>query len=103
MGLDKIVQSLALPLTRLHILVYGRVQGVGYRGFTRRGAEELGLSGWVRNLEGGAVELEAEGTKEALDALAKKLRSGHPYASVEKVEIKTISPLEGPRSFDIID
>jgi hypothetical protein len=46
---------------RLHAVVHGRVQGVGFRYFVMREARALGLSGWVRNQADGSVEVEAEG------------------------------------------
>ena len=55
------------PLTRRHLTVRGRVQGVGFRCFAQETAESLGLTGWVRNREDGAVEAEAQGTVEVID------------------------------------
>jgi len=72
---------------RYHIVVSGRVQGVGYRYFTRDVAESLGLTGWVQNLTDGDVELEAFGEKGAIDALIGRLREGPPLAKVTGVEV----------------
>lgn len=104
MGLDKIVELQIVPLTRLHLTVYGRVQGVGFRVFARREASRLGLAGWVRNLDNGAVEIEAEGTEEALETFEQVLRNGHSYAKVEKIETQAVARKgqRGPESFDII-
>lgn len=58
------------PLARLHGIVSGHVQGVGFRMFVRAQAQSLGLSGWVRNQEDGrSVELVAEGPRDRLDRL----------------------------------
>ena len=70
---------------RLHARVSGRVQGVGFRWFVREEARRLGLAGWVRNLPTGDVELVAEGSPEALDALARTIGRGPPGARVELV------------------
>lgn len=70
---------------RLHVRVAGRVQGVGFRWFVREQARRLQLSGWVRNLPSGEVELLAEGPRDALDALAKAVGQGPPGARVEVV------------------
>ncbi len=72
---------------RAHILVSGRVQGVFFRDHTRRWAASLGLTGWVRNLWDGRVEVLAEGEKENLEALIARLKQGPPSASVENVAV----------------
>lgn len=73
-------------LASLQATIYGRVQGVFFRDFTRKCAEELGLTGYVRNLPWGGVEVVAEGEKEKLAALVSYLKRGPPAAVVEKVE-----------------
>ena len=77
--------------------VVGRVQGVGFRMWTRRTAERLGLAGSVRNLPDGSVEVRAAGTEDALRQLERALREGPPASRVERVE--TLSPTaDKPRS-----
>ncbi len=71
---------------RLHALITGMVQGVGFRFFVLRSAEELGLAGWVRNRWDGRVEVAAEGPHDALNKLLLKLRRGPMSAQVEDVE-----------------
>jgi acylphosphatase len=71
---------------RLHVLVRGRVQGVGFRWFVRETARELGLAGWVRNRPDGTVEVAAEGSVALLDRLRDELRKGPPGASVATLE-----------------
>ena len=71
---------------RAHILVSGRVQGVGYRAFAARAATERGLLGGVRNLDDGRVELDVEGQKTVIDALLLELEVGPPAAQVTGVE-----------------
>jgi len=63
-------------LACVHILVEGRVQGVGFRYFVQAQANQLGLTGWVRNLEDGRVEILAEGGKKDLLDLLDRVRSG---------------------------
>ena len=75
---------------RLHILVQGNVQGVGYRWFLRSLANRLGISGWVRNLYSGDVELEAQGEKTPLESFLKELRGGHEYAQVAAVKTRDL-------------
>jgi len=67
-------------------LVSGRVQGVGFRYFAQRKAEELGLSGWARNLDDGRVEVYAAGSVERLSDLAAALHIGPRMAEVRGVE-----------------
>jgi len=67
-------------------LVSGRVQGVGFRYFAQRRAEELGLTGWARNLDDGRVEVYATGPAERLSDLAAALHMGPRTAEVRGVE-----------------
>lgn len=70
----------------LHVRISGRVQGVGFRWFVREEARRLGLSGWVTNLPGGAVEVRAGGETGSLDRLRRALQVGPSGAQVERVE-----------------
>jgi acylphosphatase len=70
---------------RVHLTVHGRVQGVGFRYFVVRHARHLQLTGWVRNLPDGAVEVLAEGARSALGSLIDSLRRGPPGADVRRV------------------
>ena len=63
------------------------VQGVGYRFFTQRAAEELHLSGWVRNLPDGRVQAEAEGPRLRVEELLARLRVGPRLSSVTDVAV----------------
>ncbi len=72
--------------SRIHILIYGDVQGVFFRAGTRSTAMELGVTGWVRNVEDGSVEVVAEGEKEKLERLLEWCSHGPAGASVTKVE-----------------
>lgn len=65
---------------RIHALYSGRVQGVGFRFSAERIADELGLTGWVKNLYDGRVEVVAEGTKEKLEEFQRKIDANlHNY------------------------
>lgn len=74
------------PLSAARWLISGRVQGVGYRWFVLRRAEELGVGGWARNLPDGRVEVVASGPPEVLERLDAALRSGPRPAYVENVD-----------------
>ncbi len=71
---------------RLHARVTGTVQGVGFRHFTRAEAARLDLTGWVRNLSDGSVELVAEGPRDRLELLLASVRTGPPGSRVALVE-----------------
>jgi acylphosphatase len=73
-------------MDEMHVMVSGRVQGVGFRDATQRRAHALCLSGWVRNRTNGAVEVYANGDAAALTAFAQWLRQGPPLARVDRVE-----------------
>ena len=74
-------------MAAVKVLVHGRVQAVGFRFFTIRQANELGLTGYVRNLENGtSVECVAEGEKGNLEKLVSRLKEGPRFARVEKIE-----------------
>ncbi|MDR3578290.1 MAG: acylphosphatase [Anaerolineaceae bacterium] len=70
---------------RLFAVVEGRVQGVGFRSFVLDKAEELDLTGWVRNTRLGNVEVLAEGRRFALDEFLKALKKGPNTAYVTNV------------------
>lgn len=72
---------------RAHVFVEGRVQGVFYRDSARRRAQELGLTGWVRNLPDGRVEAVLEGDESAVAAALAYLREGPPHAQVRDLEV----------------
>jgi acylphosphatase len=73
---------------RVHIFVLGQVQGVFFRAETRAKAKELGLFGWVRNLENGRVEILAEGEKEKLEKLVEWAKEGPALARVNGVKVE---------------
>jgi len=86
---------------RLNAIVNGRVQGVGFRYFVLRQALALGLSGWVRNLADGMVEVLAEGNLASLQELLVALHEGPDAAYVRDVKYH-FSPATGEfREFDV--
>ncbi len=72
--------------TRAHVRVSGRVQGVFFRGSTREKAQQLGLSGYVKNTSDGDVEALFEGPTEGVAEIVRWCGQGPPHASVENVE-----------------
>ncbi len=82
---------------RKHIFFYGRVQGVGFRYYAVQKANQLGLTGWVKNLYDGSVEMEVEGQEELIDQLIIFLQN-RTYIWIERINAKKI-PLQQDRSF----
>lgn len=77
-----------MPETRsVLVRVSGRVQGVGFRDWTRREALSRGLSGWVRNLPSGDVEAVFSGDAAAVDAMLAACRNGPRFAHVERMAV----------------
>lgn len=71
---------------RLHAIIKGTVQGVGFRAFVMEQATSLGLTGWVRNTYDGSVEVTAEGPRTSLEKLLDRLRMGPRMAYVSEVK-----------------
>lgn len=81
---------------RRHIVVRGRVQGVGFRWSCKDQADRLGVAGWVRNQPDGTVEVVAEGEDRFVDQLVGWCRQGPRHALVTDVEVSTEPPLGQP-------
>jgi acylphosphatase len=90
-----------MSLERLHGIVKGDVQGVGFRYFLIRRAQALGLEGWVTNRDDGAVEFVAEGRRTDLEQLERAAREGPRMARVATVEVNWSSATGGLDRFDI--
>ncbi len=78
-----------------HYLVTGRVQGVGFRWFVHHEASELGLRGWVRNTDEGAVEVVAAGEEADLNELRASLKRGPRGSRVDHVHDHMLEDREG--------
>lgn len=70
----------------IHIRIYGRVQGVGYRAWVCRRADALNLSGWVRNRINGSVEIMAEGDDQSVDSFLALCSKGPLFGCVDRIE-----------------
>lgn len=83
----------------VYVIVSGWVQGVGFRAYTQRVARSLGLTGYVRNLPSGEVEIYAEGENEKIRELLEKVRNGP--GRVDDVKVEYLSPTGKYSSFEI--
>jgi acylphosphatase len=85
-------------MIRLHVTVYGFVQGVFFRDTVRRRAESANVAGWVRNNRDGTVEAVFEGEEDAVERLVAFCRDGPRGARVDRVDV-TVEELEGVTGF----
>ena len=81
-------------------IVQGQVQGVGYRYFVLRQAEELGVAGFARNRSDGTVEVVAEGSDDAIRDLESRLREGPAFARVTGLDRAPVAP-RGDQGFHV--
>ncbi|MBQ8883828.1 MAG: acylphosphatase [Oscillospiraceae bacterium] len=84
---------------RRHFVFYGEVQGVGFRKRAFYGAKDNNVSGWVKNLSDGSVEMEAEGYPEDIDKAILFVEKG-VFVRIENLRVKDI-PLKNSKGFDI--
>jgi len=84
-----------------HVVVAGRVQGVGFRDGMARAAARAGISGWVRNRREGTVEAVLQGSAAAVDSVITWARRGPPAARVDGVEVTSLSCDTSLRTFEI--
>lgn len=85
-----------MPQKQVYILISGRVQGVGFRYFSLDKAEELHITGWVRNTSDGKVEIEACGEPTNLDTFIDWMKMGPARAIIHSFSVTDIVP---PRNF----
>jgi len=88
--------------TRVSINVYGRVQGVAFRHYTRRRARELGVTGWIKNQPDNTVAGLFEGEDSAVQSLVEWCRNGPPAALVERLDVRQGAYSGEFDDFDII-
>ena len=86
---------------RLHYIFRGTVQGVGFRFYAFHSANMFGVTGYVRNMSDGGVELEAEGDIESIGNMLEKIRSSM-FIDIESIECEDVPP-QNSRSFEITD
>jgi acylphosphatase len=90
-----------MDIIRTHVLIAGKVQGVGYRFATAQVATRLGLTGWVQNLPDGRVEAVFEGDRATVNQMLDWCRQGPPTAIVATVAATPEIP-EGLPTFQVI-
>ena len=88
------------PLRRVHLLIEGRVQGVGFRWWFESRARDLGLAGWVRNRPDGNVEAVFSGPPDTIETMLTDCRDGPPLARVTGLQVTDCDP-PGTKGFQI--
>ncbi len=86
---------------KVQLKVFGRVQGVGFRYYTKQIAEGLGLTGWVKNNLDYTVSISAEGDKPTLDRFIAMIEKGPTYGRVDQVDKEWSQEEEGLHYFQI--
>ena len=84
-----------------HLIVTGTVQGVGYRWFCLKKAQQLDIAGWARNNRDGSVELCVEGDRDRIEDFIEQLKTGPYSASVSRVDITWQEPSGDFSSFEV--
>jgi len=85
----------------VHVVISGLVQGVWFRTSTKNKAEQLGITGWVKNAHNGCVESVFEGDENTVQEMIDWCHIGPPHAEVKKVEVTNQSPCDGFEDFSI--
>ncbi|MGM0375503.1 MAG: acylphosphatase [Bacteroidota bacterium] len=87
-------------MKRVRVIIDGRVQGVGFRYFVLENAQRYGIKGYVKNMPGGSVEVDAEGEREQLGQFLNVCRQGPPAARVDRFSVDDL-PVFGYSRFRI--
>ena len=90
-----------MSLKRVELLISGMVQGVGFRYFAYQKGQRLGLTGWVRNLPDGRVQVLAEGEESVLEEFIAELKAGPNFSRVQDIEINWSEPTGQFSSFEV--
>lgn len=89
-------------MKRVHLIISGFVQGVGYRAWCKRIATHLGVVGWVKNREDGTVEAVAESKKELLLKFIEECKKGPDVGYVEDMKVRWEEPVGEFTDFQVV-
>ena len=102
MGKTPLMSSQSEDNLTVNMKIAGKVQGVGFRYFVLRQAQELGINGWVSNKPNGDVESLAQGEKADLEQFIAKVKEGPSFSRVEDVSLNWVNEAEKHFCFEII-
>ncbi len=88
-------------MKQLHAVFHGKVQGVGFRATVHKIAQKQAVTGWVRNLPDGTVELTAEGEQTVLENFLKSIRMCHLLLFIRKVDVHWLDAVGGWKDFGV--
>lgn len=85
---------------RAHLIISGRVQGVGFRNAARKKAKKIGVNCWAKNLADTTVEIEVEGPEDSVYEFINKIKkNSNPFAKVKNIDISINEDLKGYKTF----
>lgn len=88
-------------MVRYHLMVYGRIQNVGFRFFVQQLAIQYSLTGWVKNLDDGRVEIEVQGMPEKFELFEINIRKGNRVIRVDHIDQEAQPLQKNERNFKI--
>ena len=88
-------------IVRYYGRAVGRVQGVGFRFFVQQNASELGLTGWVRNMDDGSVTMEIQGQEAPVEELERRIRKGNGFIRVDELSLEEREAVAAEERFQI--
>jgi acylphosphatase len=88
-------------MKRIHIIIRGQVQGVGFRYYCQVEAIRLGFTGYARNMVDGSVEVEVQGSDSSIEEFTNAVRRGPRRSSVTEVVIEERDPVSADTAFEI--
>ena len=102
MGETPFMTTQSEEILKVNLTISGKVQGVGFRYFVLRQAQELGILGWVSNKPNGDVEAFAQGEKADLEQFIAKVKKGPSFSRVEDVSLFWVNEADQYFGFEII-
>ena len=89
-------------MTAVHISIYGEVQGIGFRSWSKEHAQKFGLSGWTRKASDGSIEIFAQGEEEKINDFVSLCWDGPNMAFIDEVLVKDTTSDDSISSFEIL-
>lgn len=92
-----------MEMIRYHIIFKGHVQHCGFRYFTWKMVKKVGnLTGWVRNIVDGSVEMEVQGTEDKINDVLVRIKKGHGTIRVDEVQMEQINVIPEEELYQVL-